>query len=113
MEAWQALIEAKKRGLVRSIGISNFQPEPMEQLEKKTVELPVVNQIGMHPFFNQADQRKGHEERGIVGVRCSADIGVPARVPAFCYLFAGIDFWTAPFPCNPAFPLSDTGIVIR
>ncbi|WP_082818798.1 aldo/keto reductase [Bhargavaea cecembensis] len=66
VEAWQALIEAKKRGLVRSIGVSNFLPEHIEQLEKETGELPVINQIEMHPFFNQAEQRKWHEERGIV-----------------------------------------------
>jgi diketogulonate reductase-like aldo/keto reductase len=66
VEAWQALIEAKKRGLVRSIGVSNFLPEHIEQLEKETGELPVINQIEMHPFYNQAEQRKWHEERGIV-----------------------------------------------
>ena len=66
VEAWQALIEAKKRGLVRSIGVSNFLAEHIEQLDKETGELPVINQIEMHPFFNQADQRKWHEERKIV-----------------------------------------------
>ncbi|MCM3087716.1 aldo/keto reductase [Bhargavaea ginsengi] len=66
VEAWQALIEAKKRGLVRSIGVSNFLPEHIEQLEKETGELPVINQIEMHPFFNQEEQRKWHDERGIV-----------------------------------------------
>ncbi len=66
VEAWQAMIEAKKRGLIRSIGVSNFLPEHMEQLEKETGELPVINQIEMHPFFNQAEQRKWHEERGII-----------------------------------------------
>ncbi|SEJ83289.1 Aldo/keto reductase [Bhargavaea ginsengi] len=66
VEAWQALIEAKKRGLVRSIGVSNFLPEHIERLEKETGELPVINQIELHPFFNQEEQRKWHDERGIV-----------------------------------------------
>lgn len=66
VEAWQALMEAKKRGLLRSIGVSNFLPEHIEQLEKETGELPVINQIEMHPFFNQKEQRKWHEEKGIV-----------------------------------------------
>lgn len=66
VEAWKALIEAKKRGLVRSIGVSNFLPEHLERLEKETGELPVINQIEMHPFFNQASQRHWQEERGIV-----------------------------------------------
>lgn len=66
VEAWKALIEAKNRGLVRSIGVSNFLAEHLEQLDKETGELPVINQIEMHPFFNQASQRKWHEEHGIV-----------------------------------------------
>lgn len=36
MEAWQALIDAKKWGLIRSIGVCNFLPEHMERLEKET-----------------------------------------------------------------------------
>jgi len=35
VEAWQALIDAQKAGLVRSIGVSNFLPEHIERLEEK------------------------------------------------------------------------------
>lgn len=66
VEAWQALIDAKKWGLVRSIGVCNFLPEHIERLEKETGVLPSVNQIELHPFFNQEEQRKYHEEKGIV-----------------------------------------------
>lgn len=66
VEAWQALIDAKKWGLVRSIGLSNFLPEHIERLIKETGIKPSVNQIELHPFFNQADQRKWHEENSIV-----------------------------------------------
>jgi diketogulonate reductase-like aldo/keto reductase len=66
VEAWQALIEAKKWGLVRSIGVSNFLPEHLERLEKETGVMPSINQIELHPFFNQEEQRKWHEEHGIV-----------------------------------------------
>lgn len=66
VEAWQALIDAKKWGLVRSIGVSNFLPEHIERLIKETGVKPSVNQIELHPFFNQADQRKWHEENNIV-----------------------------------------------
>lgn len=65
VEAWQALIEAKKWGLVRSIGVSNFLPEHIERLVKETGVKPSVNQIELHPFFNQAAQRAWHEENGI------------------------------------------------
>jgi diketogulonate reductase-like aldo/keto reductase len=65
VEAWQALIEAKKGGLIRSIGVCNFLPEHIERLIKETGVKPSVNQIELHPFFNQAVQRKWHEENNI------------------------------------------------
>lgn len=65
IEAWQALIVAKKLGLIRSIGVCNFLPEHIERLEKETGVKPSLNQIELHPFFNQAPQRKWHEENNI------------------------------------------------
>lgn len=65
VEAWQALIDAKKWGLVRSIGVCNFLPEHLDRLEKETGIKPSINQIELHPFFNQAEQRKYHEENHI------------------------------------------------
>jgi len=56
---------AKKWGLIRSIGVCNFLPEHIERLESETGVKPSVNQIELHPFFNQADQRKYHEEQNI------------------------------------------------
>jgi diketogulonate reductase-like aldo/keto reductase len=66
VEAWQALIDARKWGFVRSIGVSNFLPEHLERLKKETGVMPSINQIELHPFFNQKEQRKWHEEHGIV-----------------------------------------------
>lgn len=65
VEAWQALIDAKKWGLIRSIGVCNFLPEHLERLKKETGVLPSINQIELHPFFNQEEQRKWHEENDI------------------------------------------------
>jgi diketogulonate reductase-like aldo/keto reductase len=65
VEAWQALIDAKKWGLIRSIGVCNFLPEHIERLEKETGVKPSINQIELHPFFNQAEQRQWHEEHNI------------------------------------------------
>lgn len=65
VEAWQALIDAKKWGLIRSIGVCNFLPEHIERLEKETGVMPSINQIELHPFFNQAEQRKWHEEHNV------------------------------------------------
>lgn len=65
VEAWQALIDAKKWGLIRSIGVCNFLPEHIDTLVKETGVKPSVNQIELHPYFNQAEQRKYHEENDI------------------------------------------------
>ncbi len=66
VEAWEALIDAKKWGLIRSIGVCNFLPEHLKRLEKETGVKPSINQIELHPFFNQENQRKWHEENNII-----------------------------------------------
>lgn len=66
VEAWRALIEAQRRGLVRHIGVSNFLPEHLLRLQQETGVLPLVNQIEMHPYFPQAEQRAFHAAHGIL-----------------------------------------------
>ena len=65
VEAFQALIDAKKWGLIRSVGVCNFLPEHLETLAKDTGVKPSINQIELHPFFNQEDQRRWHLENNI------------------------------------------------
>ncbi|WP_047373919.1 aldo/keto reductase [Exiguobacterium sp. ZOR0005] len=66
VEAWRALIQAKKNGWIRSIGVSNFMPEHLDRLIEETGETPVINQIEMHPYFSQVEQRDADKERGII-----------------------------------------------
>jgi len=66
VEAWQALITARDQGLVRSIGVSNFLPEHVDRLIDETGVTPAVNQIELHPFFPQSEQRAANADRGIV-----------------------------------------------
>ncbi len=66
VEAWQAMIEARKQGLIRSIGVSNFLPEHLERLKQETGVLPSMNQIELHPEFIQEEQRAWNKEHGIV-----------------------------------------------
>lgn len=66
VEAWRALIEARERGLVRQIGVSNFLPEHLEAIEDATGVRPVVNQVEIHPRFPQEDALAYHRERGII-----------------------------------------------
>ncbi|ACT61094.1 oxidoreductase of aldo/keto reductase family subgroup 1 [Lactiplantibacillus plantarum] len=66
VEAWQALIDAQKLGLIRSIGVSNFLPEHLERLNKETGVLPVINQVELHPYFNQQAQRDYDQAHGVL-----------------------------------------------
>ncbi|HVJ91037.1 MAG TPA: aldo/keto reductase [Labilithrix sp.] len=65
VETWKALIELKKEGRVRSIGVSNFGPNELAKILDETGEKPVVNQIELHPRFQQRDTRAFHEAHGI------------------------------------------------
>lgn len=65
LEAWQTLIELRDRGLLRSIGVSNFLPEHIEKLTAETGVTPSVNQIEIHPWFPQDGQVAWHHEQGI------------------------------------------------
>ncbi len=49
-DAWEALIELKKRGLCRSIGVSNFNSEQIQRLIDQSDVVPSVNQVEFHPF---------------------------------------------------------------
>ncbi|MBM7581113.1 aldo/keto reductase [Jeotgalibacillus terrae] len=66
VEAWKALITAQEKGWVRSIGVCNFMPEHLERLEKETGVKPVINQIEMHPYFSQEEQRAYNEKHEII-----------------------------------------------
>ncbi|MCM6773064.1 aldo/keto reductase [Nocardia sp. CDC159] len=60
--AFQAL---KSQGRIGSIGVSNFTVDHLERLIGETGEVPVVNQIELHPTFTQAELRAYHAEKGI------------------------------------------------
>lgn len=66
VETWQAMIEAKKRGLIKELGTSNFLPEYIDKLEKETGVLPTVNQIERHPYFHQKQQIEYDRAKGII-----------------------------------------------
>ncbi len=65
VEAWRGLVEAKEAGLVRSIGVSNFTARHLDDVIAATGETPATNQIELHPYFPQVEQRAADEERGV------------------------------------------------
>ncbi len=66
VETWRALIKLRDEGLARSIGVSNFAPEHIERVIAETGVTPAINQIELHPRFQQRALRAFHAERGIV-----------------------------------------------
>jgi 2,5-diketo-D-gluconate reductase A len=66
VEAWQSLISLREAGKARSIGVSNFLPEHIDRIIDATGVVPAVNQIELHPRFQQREARAYHEAKGIV-----------------------------------------------
>lgn len=64
-EAWRALVDLRKEGLVRSIGVSNFTGAHLRRIVDDTGVTPAVNQIELHPYFPQVEMRQANEELGI------------------------------------------------
>ncbi len=64
--AYQALETLLADGRVRSIGVSNFMPHHLERLLAETDVVPAVNQIELHPYFQQADVQAADAANGIV-----------------------------------------------
>ncbi|WP_104103767.1 aldo/keto reductase [Arthrobacter sp. 08Y14] len=98
IDTYRALEELYRSGRVRAIGVSNFQPDHLQQLMDATDVVPAVNQVELHPWLQQRPLTKLHQELGIRTVAWSplgrgavladpvitsiaADLGVsPARV---------------------------------
>lgn len=66
VEAWQALIQAQKFGLIKTIGVSNFEPDHLDNIIEETGVTPAVNQIEVHPYFNNQKLHEYNQKLGIV-----------------------------------------------
>jgi 2,5-diketo-D-gluconate reductase A len=64
-ETWRALIELREQGLARSIGVSNFNADHLERIIGESGVTPAVNQIELHPRFQQQSLRDFHAAHGI------------------------------------------------
>ncbi|MFA5520740.1 MAG: aldo/keto reductase [Castellaniella sp.] len=63
---WEALIQLRDEGLAKSIGVCNFNRDHLEHLLDATGVMPVLNQIELHPLFQQPALRSFHAENGIL-----------------------------------------------
>ena len=64
-EAWRALVDLQRDGLVTTIGVSNFTAEHLDRIMDTSGVVPAVNQIEMHPYFPQEELRAVHDSLGI------------------------------------------------
>lgn len=62
VESWRALIALRDEGRALSIGVSNFQPEHLRRIIDETGVVPAVNQVELHPNFQQNAVRAVHAE---------------------------------------------------
>ncbi|XP_076460171.1 glyoxal reductase-like [Babylonia areolata] len=50
LESYKAMVEFQQQGLVKSIGVSNFDVDHLEHMKAAGVPMPAVNQVELHPF---------------------------------------------------------------
>ncbi len=65
-DTWRAFEDLKKDGLTKSIGVSNFQIIHLQYLTTQANEMPVVNQIELHPRLTQKPMLKYDQEHQII-----------------------------------------------
>ena len=70
--AWKALIEIAESGRAKSIGVSNFEIEHLEEIISETGVVPVVNQVELHPL---------HQRKELVAFCAKHDIKIEAWGP--------------------------------
>lgn len=87
LDTYKAMEKLVKKGLVKSIGVSNFNSEQIDRVFKNSEIKPVANQVECHPMLNQKKLIQFCKERGIVlTAYCPVARPNPAeKKPAFLY----------------------------
>nr|WP_303093766.1 aldo/keto reductase [Limosilactobacillus mucosae] len=65
-ETWRAFEDLKAEGLVRSIGVSNYGMVHLEYLATKAREMPVLDQLEVHPWLTEKPMLKFNDEHNII-----------------------------------------------
>lgn len=64
--AWKALEDLYNEGKIKAIGVCNFTVEKLEELKSRSSVMPVINQIELHPIFQQKELQAYNKENNIV-----------------------------------------------
>ncbi|MDT5246938.1 MAG: 2,5-diketo-D-gluconate reductase, partial [Mycobacterium sp.] len=65
VDTFKAFAHLRDQGRIRSIGVSNFEPEHLRTLVDGTGIVPVVNQVELHPLLQQQELREVHAQLGV------------------------------------------------
>ena len=65
LDQWRALVDLKKAGKIKSIGVSNYSEKHIQEIINSELEIPEVNQIELHPWCQKTDLTSFLEEKGI------------------------------------------------
>ncbi|HNR83519.1 aldo/keto reductase [Ottowia sp.] len=66
LASWKAAQKLLSDGRVRAIGVCNFSERDLDALAQESQIIPAVNQVELHPFFNQQALRMADTRRGII-----------------------------------------------
>ncbi|MEI4747876.1 aldo/keto reductase [Rhodococcus erythropolis] len=66
LESWRACEDLFAQGKVRSIGVSNLTVANLAWLAERSATVPAVNQVELHPNFQQDDLLRYHYSHGII-----------------------------------------------
>jgi len=78
LDTYKAMLELKKSGKVKTVGVSNFNVSQLERLIKETGVVPAVNQVELHPFLPQTELLKYCKDKGIY-LTAYSPLGTPDR----------------------------------
>jgi 2,5-diketo-D-gluconate reductase A len=66
VDSWRALVRLREEGRALSIGVSNFTADHLKRIVDETGVVPALNQVELHPRFQQRALRRVHEELGLL-----------------------------------------------
>ena len=66
IRAWKTMIDIYKSGKARAIGVSNFKPHHLDSVIEETGVIPMVNQVELHPWFNEKELLSYCSGRGML-----------------------------------------------
>ena len=66
LKTWEAMMELRRQGKVKSIGVSNFKIHHLQELIDTFGETPVVDQVECHPFYPQSELKAFAKQNNIV-----------------------------------------------